>query len=626
MAFGDSLEPAPGAQDRIWTRIAARIAPVPSIETVWDRVREALMPPADLRAYLGQRILANLALEPVAASPSPYSWVKWVASLAVVALIVQTSPALFLATPTIAESQVMLVPTRGEVALSVGELWQSVVNDLVVESGMRIRTYDGESSLIFRDDAVVRLQASSGIAVQDTSEHVESNDAFLPSLSLENGGVWVQGLLPSAVRGVTVAVRHGIVTVHEGSVSLQEAADGSVTVKVWDRSVEVQQGTEHVLLSVGEQVTLRGDAALVVQKIPEVEFTQDWAAQNLAKDAVHRRSIAHMQQERRAAAAGILPTSSLYSVKRAAEAVDVFFSFDETSRVQKRLSQANTRLNEAAALLNEGEEAEAVLQDFRDTLIALAETGTGGDLASQSLIRDSLAGTIAQVAASLPGDDSYVLKKTVLQVAANLPSGGVLAPDEAEAVLFADSLVSFSDVVEAGDADAIAQTWMDLQPYLALLDEEDDTLDPQARKEARLMLTRLALDVQQTGTGVATMDADVLEDIAAFLPVRPSQGVVALTDEEIDTTIRAMLERVYTYKMPRSRENQLRVELAALDQHADRGRILRAVFRSLPEDSRLRDLTRREVVELRWDQAAQQATVFHQAAPMETGAVLETEL
>jgi hypothetical protein len=624
LASSRALEPAAGVQERIWARIAARITPAYSVESLWDKVRDALTPPTNLREYMGQRLLANLAMEP-APQPSPYVWVKWVASLAVVALVVQASPALFLATPTVAESQVVLVPTRGAVALSLGELWQSVSDDLTVEPGMRIRTYDGESSIIFRDDAVIRLNSDTGVAVHDTVEHTESADAFIPSFSLEDGGVWMQGLLPTAIRGMTLAVPGGSVTVHEGSVSVEVADDKAVTVKVWDRSADVLRGAERISLSVGEQVTLRGEGPVAIKQIPEAEFTEDWAAQNLAKDAVHRRSISHLQQERRASAAGILPTSSLYSVKRVAEAVDLFFSLDDESRVQKQLSQANTRLNEAAALLSEGEEAGEALQDFRDTLLALAETGTGDDLASQLLIRESMATTIAEVAAALPGDESYVLKKTVLEVATDLPSGGVIDKDGVEAVLFADSLTSFSEVVGTGDSSQIAQTWVQLQPYLALLDDESQ-LDTRARKEARLMLARLALDVeQQTGTGVASIDPEVLQDISSFLPPRPAQTVAALTEEDINMIVVSILERVYTYKMPRSRENQLRLEIGAI-QGDDYGRILRALYRALPEDSRLREITRREVVELRWDQAAQQLTVQHEVAPAQSGSTIETEL
>ncbi len=617
-AVRGQLAPAPGLRARVWAHIASTIRPAIA-ESIWEKVREALTPPPELRGYLQHHVLGVLTPAP---QPSPYAWVKWVASLAVVALVVQASPLLFLATKTVADSSVILVPTRGDIAVSLGDLWQPVDQELVLEPGMRIRTYDGEASIIFRDDAVLRFDSNTIVEVFDTSEHVESVDAFSPSFSLVAGRVWVQGLLPAPVRGMTVAVRHGRVTVHEGSVSVQEHDDGAVAVKVWDRSADVLQGETALPLVVGEQAVMRGDNPLLTKKIPEAEFSDDWAVQNLEKDAVHRRSIAHLQHERRAASAGILPTSTLYPVKRAAEAVDVFFSVDEESRMQKRLWQANVRLNEAAALLTEGEEPDKALEDFRETLLALS-SGTGSDVASEEIIRQSLAETIAEVAASLPGDESYLLKKTVLEVASDLPEE-VMGADEAKTVLLVDSLTSLNAMVASDDLSGLEQTWIEAQPYLGLLDTEDATLDPQARKEAKLMLTRIARRVQsEARAGVATLDPELLADITSFLPQPPSQQYALMSDEEVNMAVGAILERVYAYKMPKSRENQLRVELRNLGAHPEQGRMLRAVYRALPEDSRLRDLTRREVVELRWEQVGEQFVLQQQEETTQSGSTIE---
>src|SRR3989344_7950850 len=107
----------------------------------------------------------------------------------------------------------------------------------------------------------------------------------------------------------------------EGSVSIEEGT--TVTVSVWDRRAIILRNTDRLPLVAGEQTWLWERNIPTVQRVAPETAEHAWVSQNLDRDAVHRRGIAMLEREERIAIAGILPTSSFYSVKRAAEDIDL---------------------------------------------------------------------------------------------------------------------------------------------------------------------------------------------------------------------------------------------------------------------------------------------------------------
>ena len=594
----EALSPSQESKTSVWERIAESIT-APVSEALLQKVQNILTPSLDIRRSFSQHVFSKLTAAP--ATPLPYSRARWIASFAVVLILIQASPALFLAPKSVADSKALLIPTEGNVSVFVGDMWQPVTEEMVVESGMRVRTYDGQASILYHDDAVVRLDANTIFAIHDASGDIR--DESIAQLSLVEGHVWAQGLTPSPVEGITIAVQNGNVLIQEGSVSIQDLEDG-VSIKVWDRAARVLHNSEFTPLAVGEQVVLRQTSPLLVKKITAAKFNEDWPRQNLSKDAVHRRYIAHLQHERRIAAAGILPTSTLYPAKRIAEKVDVLLTLTEESRTEKRLQYAHTRLNEAAALLEDGEgdqEAETALEDFREEVLEIA-AGTGSDSITQELVQQSLADAVAEVATLLPEDESYSLKKVVLETTADLPEE--VLSQQVEQTLFVDSMTSLNSALDAQDAVAVQVLWEDIQPYLGLL-ETDETLDVQARKEMKILLMRFANTTEQQAELADALPVEIRDDIFAYLPPkRPT--VIIMTDEEVQAVVQGMLERIYTFTMPRSRLNQVRVEMLALNGHNEQGRLLRALYYALPEQSILREKARKEIVRLRWQKAGEQ--------------------
>lgn len=611
-----SLTPSAGVKARVWERVLARIE-APTGDALLEKIKGLLTPSNDQRSSI-----ANVMFDMLQTKPAQQTWsfglFKWVSALTVIAIVVGMSPGLFLISPTLAGTDVRLVPTQGRVAVSIGGLWQEVEGELVLEPGMRIRTHgEGQASILFHDDGVLRLGEETIIALHDTTEHLEPAPEAVPSASLIEGTLWVQGLIPSNSRGLTVAVPNGYVTVNEGSLSLSTNDEDNVDVAVWDRrATAVHNGARTVLIA-GETTELRDDDVLLVKNVDEEQFHDQWQKQNLARDAVHRRHIAHLQNERLASRAGILPTSSFYSVKRVAEEVDVLLSFSEEARIQKRLDQAQSRLSEAAAFIANGERenASSSLDEFKGAYLKLT-SGTGGDTIAHFLIKQSVSEAQAGLAAALPGDDSYALKRMVIETAADLPSD-IVDVNSINQVLFADALDQLLTAADTQDMSQVREKWMAFQPHLNMLESDESDLEPELVKEARSSLERVAVMVEDNEDLNDNIDPELRDDLLAFLPPESEAPVVQMNAEEVRGVVADMVDRIYVYKMPRSRNNQLRVEVSAIQGHEEEGRFLRELYQQLPEDSQLNELVRKEIVRLRWERAAENTVAQKQPVDIE---------
>src|SRR3989338_7283000 len=371
----------------IWARVVERIEPVSAVP-LFERLKTFLQPDAETQQILFHRIQAQLV--PVYV-PIVHRSIKWTAALALVLLTVRLSPLLFIAPHSAAQSPLMLLPTRGQVSVLMGGLWQPVTKELSFTRSILIRTDDGEATLVLHDDGVIRLGPNTTVALHDTADRPDPA-LHDPTVTLHSGNIWMQGLVPAHIPGVTLATSQGRVEVHEGSLSV--VAGDTVELRVWDRKINLTHEGKELTLHAGERSELATDTDASIKKIASRLYDEPWVAENLRRDAVHRREIAQVQHERRASLAGILPSSSLYSMKRMAETVDVLMTFGEEARTQKKLANANTRLNEAAALLAEGDEeaSQPLVAEYQQTLLQLA-TGFGDGSLVQFMLKQELAAT-----------------------------------------------------------------------------------------------------------------------------------------------------------------------------------------------------------------------------------------
>lgn len=592
------VTPSVSAQSAAWQRIASRIElPVSDAFTRW---KVALAPSPALKEAIFDKVLPRL--QEASADMRNFRFLKWTAAFALFALIVRVSPFLFIASHTEAETQALLMPTRGDVLVSIDGVKKLAAQESVVQEGALVRTSNGEASIVLHDDGVVRLDEETIVELHDLSDRLEPASEMFPSFTLHRGRIWVVGLVPESLRGFTVSTRYGQVTVHEGSVSIAE--DDVVDIAVYDRRAVVSHNGKTIFLTAGERLTLEEKNVALVKKVANRTFQTAWVDQNLGRDAVHRHDIAQIQHERRIAQAGILPTSPLYPVKRLAETVDVLLTFSQDARVQKKLALAETRLNEAAALLNEGEQPDTALEEYKETLQNIASGDSHGSLA-EFLVKQALLESTAQISAALPGDESYVIKKTVLEASAGLPDTYV-REEQMQGMLLLDGLASITQKADSGEVGAITSVWNDMQPYMAVLEEDELALNPAVRKEAQMLLSFLADAVHEAhGRGVA-VDPELLEDMANFLPTDLEGTEVVLSEEEIMEIVQGIRQSIFLYDMTRSRINQFIVEIKALEGHPDQGRILRRLAVALPDGPEsFPKRVYKEIVKLRWQKAGE---------------------
>lgn len=599
--------PEQSQQTALWQRILGHIES-PAVRSIFDRIRGILSPEPDVQQSVKMALFSRLA--PVAAVPLHRRSYRWIAAFVVVVMALRISPILFIAPPTIAESSVFLIPTQGGVEISLHNLWQPVSGQVELNQEVTLRTQDGEATILLHDNGNVRLAPHTTLTLHDVSDH--STLAFDgPTMTLSSGEIWLQGLLPDSVRGFTVQTANGDITVHGGSVSIDTT--NATHVEVWDRHAGIMQGQKSFAMVAGEMVDLGKDSVSQIQKVASDAYKQDWIAQNLQRDAVHQREMAQMQEERHAAQAGILPNSPLYTMKRVAEAVDVLLTLDPQAKVQKQLEQANTRLNEAAALLAAGDSGATIaLDEYKQALIAVA-SGSGGNATTKMMIKQAVAQSNAQLSAALPDDTSYLLKKTVLEASAQIPDG-IVDPQDVSGTLLVDTLDALHQAVQSGSGVQVQQALHSLTTYLPAL-QSGSLLKPEIQKEAISLIG----DVTDAAEHASASGSDVISQTVAqvlspYLPEQqtqePTHAVVvqlpSLTDAELDQAVQASLHRIFdVYKMPQSRENELRVEMKKFEGSPDEGRYLRRLYNALPENSTLRELVRHGIQLLREKQIMQ---------------------
>lgn len=571
LSLSSQLSPDSRVSVYLWQKVLRRIT-CPEVSSLLTQVRDVLV---DARAPT-----PSLASAFIAHRRSPFQWMKWAAACAVVALVIKSSPLLFFASSTIADSTVILLPTRGTVEVRTGDdMWEQVQGERVLSGPTRIRTSDGEATVVLHDDGVLRLAPDTEILLRDVLDRPQTVGA--PTVLLESGQMWVQGLVPATLGAVTISTLFGDIRVHEGSVDIR--AYTLIDVAVWDRHATVERGEDFMAIHAGDRVQLWSKNIPSVHRIAAREYVGAWVSQNLDRDAVHRREIAELQRERRAAVAGILPTSPLYTVKRAAETVDIFLTFDDAERIRKQFSYAENRLNEAAALLTEGEDATRSLGEYQEALLQVAN-GPGGE----ALLQEQMAESVADLIAVLPDDDGYVLKQAVLLVQGF----------DVQEVFLLDSLALLRDL--ALDDPVRARGALDaVRERLALLQPRENIIPLPVRTEALSLLSQVVLllsaDPERTKE-----EQDLLNDVLAYVPAPVLSARALLSDEEVAHLSAEIHARVFaTYKMPKSRLNQLVAELRHFRGHPDEGRILRRVYRDFPEGSELTRYVRSTMQNLR---------------------------
>ena len=146
-----------------------------------------------------------------------------------------------------------------------------------------------------------------------------------------------------------------------------------------------------------------------------------------------------------------------------------------------------------------------------------------------------------------------------------------------------DGLDVLREAVESSDEKLAKETYDILKTHLVVLQETGSgALRPEVQKEVTSLLSETTdLIREQPGSGI--LAAGLADELSAFLPAL-SSTYVPMTEEAITVLIQGMYDRIFSYKLQRSRWNQLLFEMRAIEGHPEEGRILRRLYHALPED------------------------------------------
>jgi hypothetical protein len=587
-----AIRPDQSVSGRIWSHISSSIDPLSST-SLWDRIRQILEPGSLAQMSIKGQMMRRLQPQPAYAFAGYIRSIKWVTAAFLFVFAVRLTPLLFLAPHSKAESPVLVIPTQGEISVLIGGLWQPLNQELILKQSALLQTGEGEATIVYGDKAIFRLAPETTVALHTLSE-ISEEEADPKTLTLHRGTMWAQSLIPDAMQGITIALDNDRVLLNEGSASL--TADGIPEVSVWDRRATVIRGDVRLALVSGEKALLHPNVSLLARQVDASRVDEDWVADNQKKDATRRTELAQLLLERRAAAAGILPSNPLYSVKRVAEEVDVLFTFSEQGKIQKRIEQANTRLNEAAAFLKEGNpQAAESLQEYRDTVLSVAAVANGSGGNTIALVQQQVAETVANVTAALPDDKLYPVKEAVILTNAALSEA--TAPD-LKGTIFTDRVAALRLTIEAQDDLTVAKE--EFQKLKADFEINAAALSEDVRKEAIASLNALAFTLGEEEatdpTEVTVIESGSGQRVIVELPVR------LLTPAERQAKVDRMWGRIEEFDMSVSRRNQLRLELKAMEDDPNRGPILRRMAQFLEvADPGLVDIVLEEMKEARQD-------------------------
>lgn len=535
------------------------------------------------RVQVKRQVLARLSPRAV---PWASGFIKWTAACAAFLLVVRTLPLVFLAPVLQAETSVQLV-ANGDVRVTVAGIEMKLTDSTrFLPGSAKIETGASQATLILNDDGVVRLAEHTTVHLHDIGDrpHFAS---LRPTLTLDKGQVWMLGMLPPGFLPISVGTSQGIASVNAGSMSVRN--DGTrVTVSVYDRGASFRQPQKpEALLVAGERIVVNGKT-VTDSKMPSSQFVQPWVSVNLDMDAVHRTEIAQLQQERRQKMAGVLPGEIWYPAKRLAEKVDVIFTLNHEARVGKIVQQADTRFNEAMTLIDQGQgaEAEGLLSEYHDTLVAYAGSG---DTVARFLVQKQIDEASSTIAVASAADDEFAqLQQTVLDLSTAIPDAD--SSRNIQGYVLVDKLIELNQSLDmsASLTDVVA-TYEALKPQLAGLLAEDDTTHPLLKKEATALLASISEKIDTLSKDADAVDEAVTAvqgEIAKYLPPEEETARLLVSEAELDAEVDAMVSRIFTLKMPRSRYNQLIAEMADLrtSRNPNRGTLLRRLYRKLPQN------------------------------------------
>ena len=546
----------------------------------------------ELRAELLDRI-ANWQPIPV---PLWQRALKPIAVIAAFTLVLRIVPSLFIATPIQASAENLLLPTQGIVSMTDGAEWSVIENELTLDHPVTIRTGPDSAATIVVKDAVLRLGENTEATLSDAAFDPTTPG---PIARIAYGQMWIASFLPEALfAGSSVTIPQGILALKEGSASVLADPQQS-SVQVFNRFARVlPTGEEAIHLIQGDQLTLLPEGKTQRHLITQALRSDPWVQENLARDAAHRTEVVKKKQENAATMTGILPDSAFYFLKIASEQIDLGFTLNGKSRQEKKLLHAETRLNEAVALLKAGkkEEAQEPLLAYREAIHALASVS---EEEARALLSNSLVSSTITVSDALPHSDLFAVKETILSLAAESQSAEI-QPEDVDLYLLSDALLEIESLIAQGNIAQAAAAWNGIEGAVAgIIGEQrlgELTIGKDSFKAIKTILRAASVSLTDAEEFAQAEEVPLLADLKKRLenlsPV-PAPTVAVKTpakeDSDICMSVREVTRRtnqflaaVYTYQTPVGQRNAVLQQLASLPDCPQSGRILSKVMNKVP--------------------------------------------
>ena len=517
------------------------------------------------------------------------------ASVAVVfALLIRITPALFIVTPTQAESQSLLIPTKGFVATIDGAEWLPITEETNLSKALTIRTgTESEATIILRDDSILRLAENTEINLRKSAFDHSSNRSIARVIY---GQVWLSSFLPETLsRETNITIPQGNIAVKQGSISVL-ADPLQSSVQVFHRSANIlamgSAGSIHLVQ--GDQLSLLPEGSTQRHIVTKAVKNEDWTKENLSRDAVHRTQIAEKKQMHAESLAGILPTSTFYSIKRASEAIDMLLTLGEKPKNEKRLRNAETRLNEAVALLQTGEKeaTQISLEEYKEEMQKLV---ANTDAEARELLTNSLIDSNSTVSSVLPHSKLYIAKKVVLETSSTL-STSELPTTQVDLYLLSDALLNIESLISEGKIDKAYDAFNGISIVISSVLENNElnemVVEKESIKSIKNILRSIVFSLEQSKDVVSAdqikLASKMLSDVSNYLPI--TQIVTASTVQpeecmragEILRRTNLFLSSVYTYKTSRAQRNEVLRQISNLPDCAESGKILSKVMNKVP--------------------------------------------
>lgn len=336
-----------------------------------------------------------------------------------------------------------ILHTNGEVWLERGTEKISAIDGTRLFAGDRITTMDDSTAEIhFLDYSVTRLSSNTTVTLSDMPNSPLELNSTPTKLYISEGRAWTKSLKSIEDDEFTVDTPHGTIKANQASfdISVQPSttevivqknlAEISANPAPDQNTVTTQETNNGSLLPAqttatqSEKVILTAtsengsDTTITVKKSrPTPDDT--WISENLTADEAHTQAINEEIKQELTATTGALPGEALYPIKQISEAVRTTLTFDAESRLSVKAEIAQTRLAEAALLLEEGHTTEATqaIESFYLTLDEIESSLQSEDENTVKELHTKINEIIAQSGTKLASIEASSPAQTAKEVA-----------------------------------------------------------------------------------------------------------------------------------------------------------------------------------------------------------------